>query len=119
MGTVFLLSPKLKRYLYTSECGDRILLWNRVTNVYRRKDKSSKWARDKKTEIFADYNQQDATLHNLFISVRRCTCFRRFSVHHQELKTAHTASGTCLTNTWRCMCSFELLMMDGNTVWNM
>ena len=24
------------------------------------------------------YNQQDATLHNLFISVKWCTCFRRF-----------------------------------------
>jgi len=29
--------------------------------------------------IFAEYNQQDATFHNLFISVRHCTCFRRFS----------------------------------------
>jgi len=28
--------------------------------------------------IFADYNQQDATFHSLFISVRRSTCFRRF-----------------------------------------
>ena len=28
--------------------------------------------------IFAEYNQQDATFHNLFISVRRSTCFRRF-----------------------------------------
>jgi hypothetical protein len=36
-----------------------------------------------------------------------------FSVHHQELKTAHTASGIGLKNTRRCMCSFELLMMDG------
>ena len=27
--------------------------------------------------IFAKYNQQDATFHNLFISVRRSTCFRR------------------------------------------
>ena len=45
--------------------------------------------------IFAAYNQQDATFHNLFISVRRFTCFRRFSVHHRELKTAHTASGIC------------------------
>jgi len=27
--------------------------------------------------IFAEYNQQDATFHNLFISVRRSTCFRR------------------------------------------
>ena len=83
-------------------------------------------------KIFSEYNQQDATFHNLFISVRRCTCFRRFfrpssgaqnctysikhlsdrycylllackladalhvsdgfSIHRQELKTAHTAS---------------------------
>ena len=27
--------------------------------------------------IFAEYNQQDATFHNLFISVRSSTCFRR------------------------------------------
>ena len=27
--------------------------------------------------IFAEYNQQAANFHNLFISVRRCTCFRR------------------------------------------
>ena len=27
--------------------------------------------------IFSEYNQQDATFHNLFISVRRSTCFRR------------------------------------------
>jgi len=51
-----------------------------------------------------------------------------FFFHHQELKTAHTASGICqnipyrlaavsngLTNTWRSMCSFELLMMEGKT----
>jgi len=24
-----------------------------------------------------------------------------------------------LTSAWRCMCSFELLMMDGKTAWNM
>jgi len=28
-------------------------------------------------ETSAEYNQQDATFHNLFISVRRSTCFRR------------------------------------------
>jgi len=28
--------------------------------------------------LFAEYNQHDATFHNLFISVRRFTCFRRF-----------------------------------------
>jgi len=35
--------------------------------------------RKKKTvsRIFAEYNQQDAILHNLFISVGRSTCFRR------------------------------------------
>jgi len=27
--------------------------------------------------IFSKYNQQDATFHNLFISVSRSTCFRR------------------------------------------
>ena len=27
--------------------------------------------------VFSQYNQQDATFHNLFISVRRSTCFRR------------------------------------------
>jgi len=30
------------------------------------------------TIIFAEYNQQDATFLNLFIYVRRCTCFRQF-----------------------------------------
>jgi len=29
--------------------------------------------------IFAEYNQQDATFHDIFISVRCSTCFRRFS----------------------------------------
>jgi len=28
--------------------------------------------------IFAEYNQQDATFHNLFIPARRSTCFRPF-----------------------------------------
>jgi len=28
--------------------------------------------------IFTEYNQQDETFHNLFISVRRSTCFMRF-----------------------------------------
>ena len=31
----------------------------------------------------------------LFILVKRCTCFG-LSVHHQELKTAHKATGMCL-----------------------
>ena len=34
---------------------------------------------------------------------------------------ARLAAGSSigLTNTWRCSCSFEILMMDGKTVWNM
>ena len=53
--------------------------------------------------LFSKYNQQDATFHKLFIFVRGSTCFRRFF-----------SNG--LTNTRRCMCSFELLMTDGKTV---
>ena len=33
----------------------------------------------------------------LFILVKHSTCFGRFSTHHQELKTAHTATGICQT----------------------
>ena len=88
--------------------------------------------------IFAEYNQQDAKFHNLFISVRRCTCFGRFlrpssgaqnctysvrylSDQYCYVLLAWLAAGSSigLTNTWRCMCSFELLMMDGKTIRNM
>jgi len=54
------------------------------------------------------------------------------SVHHQEFKTVHTATGICQTGTAECllasrqqylfgfcMYSLELLMMDGKTVRNM
>jgi len=41
------------------------------------------------------------------------------SVHHQEFKTVHTATGICLTNACCCMYSLEFLMMDGKTVQNM
>jgi len=78
------------------------------------------------------------TFHCLFISVRRSTCFRRFlrpssgahnctySVRYLSdqysyllLSWLRAGSSIGLTNTWRCMCSFELLMMDGKPVWNM
>ena len=52
--------------------------------------------------MFSEYNQQDATFLNLFISVRRSTCFRQFSAHHLELKTAHTVSGICQAVTATC-----------------
>jgi len=54
------------------------------------------------------------------------------SVHHQEFKTVHTATGICQTDTAVCLLadryqclldsciySIELLMMDGGTVRNM
>ena len=57
------------------------------------------------------------------------------SVHHQQFKTVHTATGICQTDTAVCvlasssnvcltyaccsMYSLELLMMDGETVRNM
>ena len=85
--------------------------------------------------IFAGYKQQDAAFLNLFTFVRRCTSFRRFfhpssgaqnctySIRHLSDRycylllawKASSSSSNGLTNTWRCMCSFELLMMDGKT----
>ena len=43
-------------------------------------------------ELNTEYNQQDATFHNLFISVRHCICFRRFFRPSSGAKTAHTLS---------------------------
>jgi len=88
--------------------------------------------------LFAEYNQEDATFLNLFISVRRSTCYKRvfpsiirsskLHVQRQVLvrplllpaaslvpPTLAAGSSNGLTNTWRCMCSFELLMMDGKS----
>jgi len=38
----------------------------------------------------------------LFILVNRSTCFGGLSVHHQELKTAYTATGMCQTVAPSC-----------------
>ena len=50
---------------------------------------------------FAEYNQQDATFHSLFISVQCSTCFRRFfhpSSHAQNCTyTIRYLSDQCLT----------------------
>ena len=48
--------------------------------------------------IFAEYNQQDAKFHNLFLQ-DALHISDGFSVHHQELKIAHPASGICQTIT--------------------
>jgi len=55
--------------------------------------------------MFSVYNQQDATFHNLFISVRRSSCFRR-------VFRLAAGSSNGLTNSSRCMCRFDLLLMD-------
>jgi len=70
--------------------------------------------------IFADYNQQVSTFHNLFISVRCSTCFRQFFHPSSGAQNCTYSVRYCigLTITWRCMCSFELLIMDRKTVWN-
>ena len=78
--------------------------------------------------ILAEYNQQDATLLNLLISIRRSACFRRgfpsiirrSKLHIQRQVFVRpivlpAASSNGLTNVLRCVCSFELLMMDGKT----
>ena len=40
------------------------------------------------------YNQQDATLHNLFVSVKCSTCFKRYLRPSSGAQTVYTASGT-------------------------
>jgi len=46
--------------------------------------------------IFAEYNQQDATFHNLLYFCKTLHVSDGLSVHNQELKTAHTASDRLL-----------------------
>ena len=41
--------------------------------------------------FFPKYNQQDATLHSLFIPVNCSTCFRWILTHHQKHKTVFSA----------------------------
>jgi len=50
---------------------------------------------EKSLSLFAQYNQQDATFHNVFISVRRSTCFRR-------LFRPSSAAQNC-THSVRCL----------------
>ena len=77
----------------------------------------------------------------VFITINALHVSGGSSTHHQELKTLYTASGICRafsasyryrewfgssnrnrkssTNIRCCVHSFELLMMDGGTAWNM
>ena len=103
------------------------------------------WRRIRSVKLFAEYNQLDAYFHNLFISVRRSTCFRWFfrpssGTQYCTYGVRHLSDRYCylllawlgwncssrlaaggsngLTNAWRTS-SFELLMMDGRAVGNM
>ena len=76
--------------------------------------------------MFAKYNQQDATFHNFCISVRRSTCFRRvfrpssgaqnctYSVRY--LSDRYCCLPLAVRLAERCMCSFDLLMMNSKPV---
>jgi hypothetical protein len=73
--------------------------------------------------------------HRLFILVKRSTCFGQsfrpssgaqdctYSNRHMSNSCCYlllaTGSSSCLTYACCCMCSLELLMMDGKTVRNM
>jgi len=68
--------------------------------------------------------QQDATIHSLFISVNRSTCFGWYlhpsSAAHITVSTASgvskTVTATCRERDWT---GTELLMMGGDTTRNM
>jgi len=52
---------------------------------------------------FSEYDQQDATFLKFIYFCQTLYMFQTgFSVHHQQHKTAHTASGICQTNTDTC-----------------
>jgi len=82
------------------------------------------------------HNQQDATLHNGIYYYKCSTCFRRFlrpssgvlnCIHSigwvgtrgSNSPTIAVRSRKSSTNTRCCVYSFELLMMGGETAWNM
>ena len=50
-------------------------------------------------DIFSKYNQQDATFLNLFISVRRSTCFRRCFLPSSAAQNC-TYSVRCLSDRY-------------------
>jgi hypothetical protein len=53
--------------------------------------------------IFPQFNQQDSTFLNLFISIKRSTCFRRFLHPSSGAQTVRTASGIvkpCCYHGW-------------------
>ena len=78
-------------------------------------------------------NQQDATLHSLFISVKCSTCFRRLlrpssgaqnciyiiGYFVKPLLRQRQVAVKAWQSTRCCIYSYELLMTGGGTAWNM
>jgi len=50
--------------------------------------------------------------HQEFKTVHTATGICTVSFHYQEIRTVHTATGICLTYAYCCMYSLELLMME-------
>jgi hypothetical protein len=67
--------------------------------------------------IIPNYNQQDATFLDLFISTDPLHVSGGSSSHHQEHINMYTASGIAalVDSMYSCMYSFVLLMMGGGT----
>jgi len=57
------------------------------------------------TNIFPNYNQQDATFLDLFISTDALHVSDGSSTHHEEHKTVHTASG--IVNQYWCYRGYD------------
>ena len=111
--------------------------WCRFIFVWRSRDRASLMYSFK-------YNQQDATLYNILYYCQCSTCFRRFlhpsseaqklytqqrymssllaataSVGELELTNASGSSKQALLIPDAVCTAFELLMMGGETAWNM
>jgi hypothetical protein len=65
-------------------------------------------SRQRSKRYFSKYNQQDATLHNLFLWNALHVSVGS-SAHHQELKTVYTTSGICQTFSATAVEEFQLL----------
>ena len=53
------------------------------------------------------------------LHIQRQVCVRPLLLPAASLARLAAGSSIGLTRIWRCLCSFELLMMDGKPVWNM
>ena len=75
--------------------------------------------------LFFKYNQQDATLYNILYYCQCCTRFRRFLRPSSEAQNCTHSIGymssllaATATYTRCCVYSSDLLMLGGETAWN-